>query len=90
MPLKPVVRLRREVYPNTPAVLSLHGKALPIYPTKGMKEGGPLSPRLFLFYHKGTRLKTSQPYSAARSTPTTIQLRRGLTPQSCSAIFQPI
>ena len=40
-----------EIYQHTPAVLTLHGRDLPISPTKGMKEGCPLSPTLFLLYY---------------------------------------
>ena len=37
-----------EICQHTPAVLSLHGRELAIRRTRGMKEGCPLSPTLFL------------------------------------------
>ena len=40
-----------ETYQHTPAVLTLHGRDLPIRPTRCMKEGCPLSPTLFLLYY---------------------------------------
>ena len=46
-----IIRMLRNIYQHTPAVLSLHGRDLPIRPTKGMKEGCPLSPTLFLLYY---------------------------------------
>ena len=43
-----IIRMLGEIYQHTPAVLSLHGRDLPIRPTRGMKEGCPLSPTIFL------------------------------------------
>ena len=47
---EPIIRLLIEIYSHTPAVLHIHGRDLPIHP-KGIKEGCPLSPTLFLLYH---------------------------------------
>ena len=44
-----IIRMLGEIYHHTPAVLTLHGKDLPIRPTGGMKEGCPLSPTLFYY-----------------------------------------
>ena len=48
--LEPIARLLTEIYSHTPAVLHLHGRDLPIRSKRGMKEGCPLSPTLFLPY----------------------------------------
>ena len=48
---KNIIRMRGEIYQHTPAVLSLHRRGLPIRPTKGMKEGCPIFPTLFLLYY---------------------------------------
>ena len=46
--LGPIVQLVGEIYRSTPAVLSLHGREVPMNPTWGMKEVCPLSLTLFL------------------------------------------
>ena len=46
-----IIRVLGEIYQHTPAVLSQHGRELRIRPTRGMKEGCPLSPTLFLLYY---------------------------------------
>ena len=46
-----IIRMLGEIYQHTPAVLTLHGRDLPIRPTRGMKERCPLSPTLFLLYY---------------------------------------
>ena len=51
-----------EIYQHTPAVLTLHGRDLPIRPTRGMKEGCPLSPTLFLLYYDILRCTRAQLY----------------------------
>ena len=48
---KNIIRMLAEIYQHTPAVLTLHGRDLPIRPTRGMKEGCPLSPTLLLLYY---------------------------------------
>ena len=34
-----IIRMLGEIYRHTPVVVSLHGRHLPIHPTRGMKEG---------------------------------------------------
>ena len=46
-----IIKLLGEIYEHTPAVLSLHGRDLPICPTRRMKVGCPLSPTLSLLYY---------------------------------------
>ena len=46
-----IIRMPGEIYQFTPVVLSLHGRDLPIRPARGMKEGCPHSPTLFLLYY---------------------------------------
>ena len=66
------IRILGEIYQQTPAILSLQGHVLPIRPTRGMKEGCPLSPTLFLLYYnivlKGNQgtMSGSQPLRLCR------------------------
>ena len=46
-----IIRMLGDIYKHTPVVLSLHGRDLPIRPTRGMKEGCPLSPKSFHLYY---------------------------------------
>ena len=45
-----IIKMPRDIYHHTAAVPSLHGRGLPIRPTRGMKEVCPLSPTLLLYY----------------------------------------
>ena len=44
-----IIRMLGEIYYHTPAVLTLHGKDLPIRPTRGMKEGAPSPQHCFSY-----------------------------------------
>ena len=55
-----IIRMLGEIYQHTPAVLSLYGRDLPIRPTRGMKEGCPLPPTLFLLYYDILLKKTRE------------------------------
>ena len=46
-----MIRMLGEIYQHKLAVLSLHGRDLPIRPTKGMKQGCPLLPTPSLLYY---------------------------------------
>ena len=55
-----IIRMLGEMYQHTPAVLTLHGRDLPIRPTRGMKEGCPFSQTLFLLYYDILRRETKE------------------------------
>ena len=55
-----IIRMMGEIYQHTPGVLSLHGRDVPIRPTRGMKDGCPLSPILFLYCYDILRRKTRE------------------------------
>ena len=57
---KTIIRMLGEIYQHTPAVLSLHGRDLPIRPTRGMKEGCPPSHTLFLLYYDILLMETKE------------------------------
>ena len=44
----PIIHMQTDLYSHTPAALHLHSRDLPMHPRRGMKEGCPLSPTLFL------------------------------------------
>ena len=55
-----IIRMLGEIYQHTPAVLLLHGRELPIRPSRGMKEGCPVSPTLLLLYRNILLRKTME------------------------------
>ena len=61
-----IIRMLGEIYQHTPAVMTLHGRDLPIRPTRGMKEGCPLSPTLFLLYYDTLLRETKERFPGAQ------------------------
>ena len=55
-----IITMMGEIYQHTLAVLSLHRRDPPTRPTRGMKEGWPLSPTLFLLYYDILRSETKE------------------------------
>ena len=64
---EPIIRMITEIYNHTPAVLNLNLCDLPVHPKRGMNEGCPLSPTMFLLYHDVLLRETI--FSSPRGTP---------------------
>ena len=48
---EPITQILTQIYSHTLALLHLYGRDLPIHRKRGMKEGCPLLPKLFLTYY---------------------------------------
>ena len=91
--LETIIRMLGGIYQHTPAILSLHGRDLPIRPSRGMKEGCPLSPTLILLYYDILPRETMERcYEAclyvfvddiAVRAPTQLQWKHSCRPSTC-------